>query len=171
MTLPTPLTITQVGGQQDANELPVNFRTGPNTGMRLFVDAADPNLASSVQNGSVLMQFPPASAPSGDPWVDVAPITAGGNVEYQGDDIPDPLPAYPFQVDVLVHVNVGSVPSVNRARLTINGVHQASQPVTVQNPSGIHFVSLPFTITGPGTYDIGIQVNTGEQFTDTKTLA
>ena len=65
MALPTPLTASQVGGSADANEVPVQFNTGPHRGQVLLVSKTDPNLQSAIDDGSVTadasLGSPPAS--------------------------------------------------------------------------------------------------------------
>lgn len=67
MALPTPLTADQVGGAAASTQTKVSFRTGPNAGTTLLVSKTDPNLQSSINDGSVVgdstLKFPPPAPP------------------------------------------------------------------------------------------------------------
>lgn len=86
MALPTPLTITQVDGAQDSNEVRALFRTGPHQGLALFVLATDPNLGGAIADGSVLVQFPGHSGNAPRPTLtSVSPSTVSAAVSTDVD--------------------------------------------------------------------------------------
>jgi len=62
MALPSPLTPAQVGGSNDVDELRAEFNVGPSAGYVLLVSKNDPNLATSVRDGSVVVEDPGAFA-------------------------------------------------------------------------------------------------------------